>query len=242
MNTAPARLILTLTAALTASAPAAMVGVNFGSGGGALSATDFAGVAPFTQSHWTTLLNTAPFFGLPDDSGIPTTVSIISGAASFGSYGSASGPDEILNNHFFNSTANWSFIIGSIPYSSYRLIVYDLDSLALVAKGINVGGTTFYTSSPDYNAPGYIDNNAATPFTYTRGTSTNPALIPSLSDYVQFDGLIGPSQTVNISNLFGVSRRIGGFQIVKTPEPTSCALLIGACGGLGMRRMRRRMG
>jgi hypothetical protein len=94
-------------------------------------------------------------------------------------------------------------------------LVYDLEQAGAI-EGIRVGGVTYYTSSPAFNAAGYIDNNASTPFTYTISTSQDISSPIANSDYVMFSGLTASSQTVDLLISTGTSsfRTVEGFQII----------------------------
>ncbi len=232
---------------MPSSLRAQSIGVNLGgTSNGTLGPGDVAGVSPYAQSNYNNVSAAATNLILNDNTGAATTAMLTTtGANSFSIFtGNAiAGPDEILNNSRANSTGtSWSFTLSGIPYGSYLIIVYDLQFATSAVVGISAGGTTYYTSSPTYNAPGYIDGNAATPFTYTQGTSTNPLAPTPMSDYVLFSGLTGSSVTVTITGGANATR-ISGFQIVQTiPEPSTWAmLLLGGAGLLaGARRSFRR--
>jgi hypothetical protein len=232
--------------AVSGTASAASIGVNFGNNlNGTLAATDSAGAAPFAQTHYNNLTSAPTNVVLNDDSGAVTTATVTTANALFSRFNSPpSGPDELLNSEIADTLdTNISITINNIPYASYSLIVYDLATSGTV-QGITVGGTTFFSSAPTHNGTGFIDNNAATPFTYTLATSTNSAAPTPLSDYVIFPGLTGASQTVNDNYVSGSDFLvIGGFQIVQTaavPEPATWALLLGGLGLLGgVQRFRR---
>jgi hypothetical protein len=119
-------------------------------------------------------------------------------------------------------------------------VVYDLAAFQQ-AQAITVGGTTFYSLSPNPIAAGYLDSNPATPFTYTQATSNNVEAPTPLSNYVLFTGLTGGSQTVSVQSPTGLGfRSVRGFQIVETvPEPSAALLLLGGCGWFGCCRRRR---
>ena len=235
-------------AAWPAVLPAASIGVNYGNTvNGTLSPADVAGVPLYAQSNYNDVTAAATNRPLNDNTGAATTATLTTtGTVQFGSLSATvSGPDEILNNtRAAGVGTTWSFTLNSIPYEAYSIVVYAMELNLGTVKGIGVGGTTFYTSSPRYNDPGYIDGNPDTPFTYTQSTSTNPAAPTLLSNYVVFTGLSGGTQTVTITGA-NSNLRIGGFQIVQVvPEPSTWALALvgGVCTVfvlLDSRRKRR---
>ncbi len=236
--------VLVLAAVLPTALRAASIGVNFGGTTyGTLGPTDVAGVPGFAQSNYNDVTAYPNGRLLNDNTGTATTASLTTtGTISFGSLSATvSGPDEILNNtRAAGVGTTWSFTVSNIPYDNYSIIVYELDLTAGVVKGINIGTLTFYTSSPAYNAAGYIDGDPLTPFTYTQGISTTAGAPTPLSDYVLFTGLSGSAQTVTITGA-GSNLRVGGFQIVQAvPEPSArAAMLLGGAGALGLALRRR---
>lgn len=246
-------LVAVVTLGLNIAARAGSIGGNFTTYSIALAATDSAGAAAFAQMNWNNILSPPANFILHDDTGTATTATVTTspGIASVllsGSYisGGGAGADERLNMGAAaagSSATDWSFTLNNIPYASYSLVVYDLSFLDGAVSGITAAGVTFFTSSPNSAGPGYIDDDPATPFTYTQSVSTDPAMPTPLSNYVVFAGLTGTSQTVAISRLSGILPygAVGGFQIVQTvPEPSTCAMLgLGILGLVGCRRYRR---
>ena len=234
---------LCLSAGLSTAAAQSSIGVNYGTiGFNTLAPTDSAGAAPFAQTHYNNVSVAPTSLVLNDNTGAASTVALTTtGADSFSVITTpVAGPDETLNNTRANSSAtSWSFSLTGITYASYSIVVYDLQFGAGAELGIDVGGLNYYTSSPDYTAAGYLDDNAATPYTYTQGTSTNSAAPTALGDYVVFTNLSGSSQTVTLTG-FGGGERIGGFQIVQTvPEPSTWAMLGLGVAGLGFTLRRR---
>lgn len=245
-STARLFLLATLTALSgTLSATANSIGVAFGTGGGTLTQTDIVGVVPYAQSHYNSVSSAAFNRILNDVNGNPTTAALTTNGATFNRLSGGSspgGPEELLNNNCAgNFDTTWSFTIDNIPFASYTMIIYCQDLGGNPNLSIQLGITNYYYKSLNDTSPGLIDNDPATPYIYTRITSTNPAS-PTTGNYIQSDGLTGGSQTVTVSSDSFVSRHVGGFQIVQTPEPGTCALLIGAFGALGMRRYRGRKG
>ncbi len=232
-----ASLLVTALGGLPRSSYGSSIGVNFGATSfGTLTSSDVAGLPAFAQANYNNVSAAATGLSLVDDAGLATGVTLTTtGANSFSVFtgNPVSGPDEILYNTRANSTGtSWSFTLSGITYANYAIIVYDLQFATGAVIGVGIGGTTYYSSSPAYNGPGYIDNNAATPFTYTQATSIDPLNPTPLSDYVLFTGLSGSSVTVNITGGANATR-ISGFQIVQiVPEPSTWAML--SLGGIAM--------
>jgi hypothetical protein len=243
-KTAPCGLIPGLLLLVVGTVHADSIGVNFGTNNGIIAPTAMAGAAPFAQANFNNIQQfNATAFNLKDNNGTATTASLISQNSGYANIIiTPAGADEILNSQCFigDGTNNWSFTISGIPYAVYSLIVYDLASSGQ-EQGVNVGGTTFYSSSPTPVAFGYLDQNTATPFTYRQATSTVLASPTPNSDYVVFTGLTGDSQTVNMIG-FSASPfsfvTATGFQIVAAPEPSVTAL--GALGLVSLVLLKRR--
>ena len=232
-----------ILSSFTDVAQAASIGVNLGANFGTLSPADVAGATPYAQSNYNNVTSIPTNLSLRDSTGALTIATLTTSTnVNFTAISTrASGPDEIFNNDRVNSEdTSWSFTLNNIPYDTYSIVVYDMDYAPGAVKGISAGGVTFYTKSPVWNAPGYIDNNLDTPFTYTQGTSTNPASPTPLSNFVVFTQLHGGSQTVTIAGGFS-ELMVGGFQIVQTvPEPSTwLATLTGGVGGLIVMVRRR---
>jgi hypothetical protein len=231
---------------VTAMVHADSIGVNFGTNNGTLGSAAIAGAAPFAQANFNNIQQSfnATALNLRDNNGIATTANLFCQNFGYANFLiTPAGADELLNSQCFlgNGTNNWSFTISGIPYATYNLIVYDLADSGQ-KQGVNVGGTTFYSSSPVPVAAGYLDQNAATPFTYRQATSTVSTAPTLNSDYVVFDGLTGDSQMVNLIG-FSASPtsfvRATGFQIVAVPEPATAAIAMVGIFSLGLIRYRR---
>ena len=190
---------LTLLAAAPAALRAQSIGVDFGDGTPAswLAATDSAGVSPFAQTNFNTLIfpsNTA----LKDNAGAATTAVLNASNVSGGSIiNSTAGTDEVLNSGtlFSRGGTPLTITVTNVPFAAYSLVVYDLATTAGFAQSITAGGASFFTLSPDRLGVGYLDHNAATPFTYTQGTGLSAATATANADYVVFPLLTGSTLT-----------------------------------------------
>ena len=148
----------------------------------------------------------------------------------------------MLNNGVLqaNIGGTLSFTVTNVPYAAYSVVVYDLASSAGVVQSITAGGVSFFTLSPFPRTAGYIDNDPATPFTYTQGTGLSAATATANADYVLFPLLTGSTLTISAVTTSG-SAQIAGFQIINVPEPRTYALaLVGGAGLLGAVRRSRR--
>jgi len=219
--------------ARSTTAPAATIGVDFGGVGNTVAPTDSAGAPGFAQTNWNAITAIGTNLPLNDNTGAATTASLTFSFVTLGFMtANATGADERLYNGVaFNSSSDWSFTLSGIPYANYSILVYHLSQAGDV-RGATVGGTSYYSLSPNPTGVGYIDNNAGTPFAYNQATSNNPNVPGSVSDYALFAGLSGASQTVTISGFSGSNPRIvSAVQIVQVPEPSRALLLL---GGLAM--------
>lgn len=231
--------VLAVVLAMPLAARAGSIGVNFGSTSMALAATDLAGVPGFAQVNWNNVSAAATGLVLNDSTGVATTAALTTTNTSISLITSAvADPDEKLNSGRATciTTPSFSFAIASIPYASYSILVYDHQFASGSTVGITIGATSYYTQAPVYNAAGYLDNNASTPFIYTQGTSTSSSAPTPVSNYVLFTGLSGSSQTVVVNGLTTTTPRVGGFQIIETvPEPATIAGI-----GIGIAALARR--
>ncbi len=242
-----------------------MIGVQFPNGS-ALTATQVAGVVP--QDNFNTLTLGVSGFSpatLNDNNGSLTTATLTT-TATPSTYPTSAGnatPDNILNSNVLNSGPgisggnpapagtdvtggqNASFTISGVPYSSYDLIVYELDNAART-EGTTVGSTTYWLGSPNATS--------ASPYVYTQGVGATYTTPTITANYVEFTNLSGSTLTFTLTvptagSLGAVSYGsnanifINGFQIVSVPEPSSIVLLgIGVGGLLAARLLRRNRG
>ena len=249
-------LVGTLTAARAQS-----IGARYydGSAVNTLATTDTAGAPGFTQANFTNL-TTAAATALRNSLGVPTTAAATLSATAQGDRlnfspirsGTPAGADERLNNGFvYTEIGGITLSLTNIPYGSYSLVVYSFNVQTSLPIRLTLSGTTptvlWLRPPPNPIAAGYLDNNAATPFTYTQSTSATQAGAPANSDYVVFTGLSGSSQTLTLAgnSVDGGSTfpaGFQGFQIVNTsvvPEPSCWALLTAGAGLLGVVTLRR---
>jgi hypothetical protein len=175
---------------------------------------------------------------------------------------STSGVDPVLTpmDKLYNSSVApgggraAEFALQNIPYATYDLYVYlsfdiyQSGSIQLFENGsvsgaqtpLQYGAGMSYAPLNEYG--GYPDSG------YTEITSTdptNPTATGNAGGYVEFTGLTGLDQTldllVNPASTNG-GGGVSGFQIIDTsavPEPSSIALLLAGLGMFGFLRRRR---
>ncbi len=249
-----------LTAALCAAAPclhAQMIGVSYGNGATGTNVVAFAspGAPGYTQPNFNNV-TTATATALKNNSGTATTAAAtVSGTNLEFSYATStpSGADETLNNGLVFAFANpLTLSLSGIPYASYSLVVYSLDSFGNTPSFFTLGTTTLYANGPSGpTASGYVDGSAATAYTYIRATATTAATATAGADYVVFTGLSGATQTLTVqdTNSSGIANgpSLEAFQIINTtaaaPEPGTWAVVLCGAGVLvltNLRRQRRR--
>jgi hypothetical protein len=205
------------------------IGVHFSADGSpafTLAAGTSAGVVPQTNfNNITGSLGTG--VALRNNNGAATNATLTFGAGGINAFFATSvGGDETLNNSsVFSAAGNPSnFTLNNISYDRYDIYVYTL-SFGGANQQTTLGTTSFYGTSPVPNAPGYVDNNTATPYTYTQATS-QVSYTPG-ANYVRFSGLTGSTQSFSVTGLGGAGS-VGGFQIVQTvptPEPSTYAMM-----------------
>jgi hypothetical protein len=222
--------------AFAATAGAASIGVNYTGGGNnsspavSLASTDAAGVVPQTNyNNFAGGSGTA--LALIDSAGAASGATLTYGSG--GTYSSIGGAaiapadgNEKLNTGFIFGNA--TVTVSGVPYSRYDVYVYMLNDAAgrVETTSLTAGGPaqTFYGGSAAANDAGHVDQNAATPYVYTRTISTDVAVPTTAGDYVLFSGLTTPSfqfTTAATGNGY-----LNGFQIVQNvPEPAALGFL-----------------
>lgn len=236
------------------AAHAQSIGASFGDGSALtnVAATDVVGAPGFAQANFTNL-TTATGTALRDSSGTATTVAATVTRAIAGDNltfspirtAAADASERFNNGIVYTDLGGLNLSLTNIPYASYSIVLYSLNAVTSAPERFTIGSTTLFVRPPaNPIGAGYLDNNAATPFTYIRSTGATAATAAAGSDYVVFTGLSGSSQTVSIlgNSSDGGSTfptDIGGFQIVATaapvPEPATLAAL-----GLGAAALLRR--
>jgi hypothetical protein len=237
---------------------AASIGVQFQGGGVALTSGETAGLVPQANFNVVTGSNHTSPIALNNSAGGASGATLTDNTG--GTYVTQGGPapyagtyDETLNSGLVNGTGTHTFTISNIPYSSYNLIVYELDDSGRqegTAIGSSVTGpTAVWLLGPSGNSANYADGNSATPYTYIQATSNTQNSPTTGADYVEFTNLSSGTLSFSVvapgggggdnnGNVF-----VNGFEIVQiTPEPSSIVALVGLCGmGLfGLIRYRRR--
>jgi hypothetical protein len=227
------------------AAHADSIGVNFtlGESLSTLAPTTSAGVVPQTNFN-----NLASVTGnnvvLNNNNGVATSTTVTYSVSTASYIGTTpSGGDEQLNRSFFapNQNVPLTLTLNNISYNSYDIYVYN-PGFNGVNQQTTLGGTSFFSTTPDPTGVGYVDGNAATPYIYTQATSTNSASPTAGANYVRFSGLTGTTQSFSVTGLTGRGT-ISGFQIVQTvptPEPGTWAMMALGLGALGLMTWKRR--
>lgn len=248
-----------LATGMLASAQAQIISVNLTPGGTAfgttpttLASSDLAGAPGVRTNDWNNITS-ASFSGasLVDSSG--STVSGLTLTVSGpnpntrNNVGSASQNDYTVFNTVIDISSSASISLSGIPYNAYDLFFYIFpETTSTTARGghITIGSTTYYVnggnganavSMPGTDGSGYVLSTATT----LLASQSTPG------NYVKFTGLTGSSQTVSlVSDNFGDNTprlKVGGFQLVAVPEPSTLAMLgMGVLGLAGMFRARLR--
>jgi hypothetical protein len=217
------------------------IGINFTGNYAAnvIDATTSAGVV--VQTNWNNLGGSSGTSGaLNNNLGAATTTTLSYSASNVNQFqpNTAAG-DEQLNNGYIklDGTNPITLNLNNISYNTYDIYVYNLAGTNLAGTGTQLkttlGSISYYSTSPNARSAGYIDENAATPYTYTQATSTSQASSTAGANYVRFTGLSGTSQSINVSSLnysnFSLSSAVGGIQVVNTtiatPEPSTYAMM-----------------
>lgn len=243
--------VLTGAMSLFASASAfGAIAVDFRGGRGgtsaeAMSPSDVAGVV--AQANWNDIAGgSGTDIVLIDDAGAPTLAKLTytSGGTWSAIAGNGVGGDEKMNNGFVFGNA--TVTVTDVPYAEYDIYVYTLNDAAnrvlstvlTGGEGGPVNGPAFFGSSPNPTAAGFVDGNAATPYTYNLVTSGFLGSPTANGNYVRFTGL--RDSTFTFTTSAAGNGYLGGFQIVPTvvPEPGTIGIVAAATAGLLIRRRR----
>ena len=138
------------------------------------------------------------------------------------------GTDEVLNNGVLSANigGTLSFTVTNVPYAAYSVVVYDLAASRASCSPSRPAGSASSPSVPTPVSAGYLDGNAATPFTYLQGTGLSAATATANADYVLFPLLTGSTLTISAVATSG-NAQIAGFQIINAvPEPSTYALAL----------------
>ena len=197
------------------------ISVNFTGGGNggrgldAMAPGDIAGVVPL--SNYNNMDTGNGGATLNDSTGAATTALLsYSAGGTYSAIGGTTGVptpgDEKLNAGFIYG--NGSVTVSGVPYAQYDIYVYELnDAGGRVETTSLSGGQTFYGSAATPNDANHIDQNAATPYVYTRSSSTVSSSPTPGGDYVLFSHVSGGSFTFTTSA--PGNGYLNGFQIVE---------------------------
>jgi hypothetical protein len=216
---------------------AQVVAISFGD---SLSPTAVYGAGGGATAGWLNDSETPAASGLRDNTGAVTTAganfspwgaTALNGNAvippnfySPSSYGS-SDPAAIYNTVAYGSNAGTAetleLNLTNIPYTSYNLFVYAVGQYGSIAAVEDFAGTTAvatYDVTTQNTAPDFFTLSTA---------STN-------GDYVEFTGLSGGSQTIDLTNTASNTNcSVNAVEIVNTasvPEPSTYAMLFSGVG------------
>jgi hypothetical protein len=227
---------------------AASIGVNFvGNNGanGTLGSGVSAGLVP--QTNWNNLSGATPAAtNLVDSTGAASTVDLTATGgggvyvAHAGGAGTATvGGDEALNSGFIYASSH--VVVNEIPYPRYDVYVYQLNDASgrqqtTTLTPASGPAVSYYGSSPDPAAPGYVDN-AATPYVYNRATSQTAGTFTTNANYARFENVTGSTFALDVSA--PGNGYLNGLQIVQVvPEPST--LLLGLGGLLALVALGRK--
>ena len=220
------------------------IGVQFASGGTALTSSQQAGVVPI--GNYNVLFNSSgTSSSLLNSSGSPTSLSL-SYSASYTnpSYnGPYNTPDQILTSGGIsvnNASNSDSVTLSNVPFSQYDLYVFvgpnngngDYPGNTYFQYSATDGSTTYYSDLPDSGFPGYRQAASTTPGTHT-----------DAGDYILFSGETSSSLTFSVTPGNNGGTDMNGFEIIDTvPEPSTYAFMAGATTLLGTVAWRRKPG
>jgi hypothetical protein len=209
------KLTLTALAALTFTAQATTISVNFvesvGHGNQQLGATTFAGID--SQSNW----NNAP--GVSGTQALNNSAGIVSGASvswsSAGVWGDGEanvdatagvGDAQLMRGYLDDGAPGADWTVTGIPYANYTAIIYhSTDAAGGVYRPLTVNGTEYSTTGTKARYGGQPNWDATNSITVT--------------------GLTGDLVVDNLGRDGASRASIAGFQIVQVPEPSGVALL-----------------
>jgi len=193
-------LVLTLCAApsVMATELPASIGLNITDPVyGTLSPTDIAGAPGYEQSGWLNISSSGLF---PiDTSGTTIGVSLTPFFTATVSQAATVSADERL---MASGTFGWvpfsSFgqvRLSAIPYGLYDVVTYVTNASTEEVRPFKViaGSSSVYGTHPDQLAPGYIDGDPSTPYTYREAISSNPNVPTSSTNYAVFHDLSQPT-------------------------------------------------
>ena len=171
----------------------AAMGIQFVGNGSAISGAD--GVLPI--SNWNSLTGTS-FTNVALINSSSALTSAVLNASAGGTY-STGNSDQLLNGYVYGSGV-FNPIITGIPYSSYDVYVYLVDSSSN-SDEVSVGNAAFYYQSLSTNP-------------FTQITNTTPNTYPG-GNYVLVQGLNGSTLSISTSSSTG-DYGLSGIELVNT--------------------------
>jgi len=210
------KLTLTALAALTFTAQATTISVNFveSSGGHAnqqLAATTFAGID--SQSNWNNAPTVTGTQALNNSAGIVSGASVSWSSGGVWGDGDANndasagvGNAQLMRGYLDDGGAGADWTVSTIPYDNYTAIIYySTDAAGGLYRPITVNDTEYSTTGTKARYGGQPNWDATNSITVT--------------------GLTGDLVVDNLGRDGANRASIAGFQIVQVPEPSGVALL-----------------
>ena len=255
MNSKSTLTALTLMVAMTASASAATISVNFNqSTGGAAPLGSSVSAGVVTADNWNNISSdsqsgTSTGSALNDDGGNATAASVEVFNAFWRDGVDSSTGDHQMFSDYTNTTSAANGVINvtglgtNFTSNGYDVYVYlgGTDSMGVNTPaefGAGIGGDQQWIRSIR-RTPGFNGSWSSTTF----GTEAAAQSSSTESNYILFQGLNAANFAIDIlkdpdSTQAWSRAGVRGIQIVEVPEPSSAALLGLSALGLALRRRR----